>query len=83
VYLFLDDDLLFDGEWPRVVRDTKEGNVRQVTHTQFADWERQQVEGNLLCRLRRIVFDKGDKNLTETTAEGHTKLMVTDGYLKS
>jgi hypothetical protein len=63
---------------PRLCEIPKKVTFWQVTYPQFAIWERQKLEGNSFCRLRRIVFNKGCKDLTETTAEGYTKLMVTE-----
>ena len=42
-----DDDVLFDGEWSRVKRDTKEGNIRHVTSPQVAHEERQKERNEL------------------------------------
>jgi hypothetical protein len=38
-----DDDVLFNGERPRIERDTEKGNIRQITSPQLADRETEQL----------------------------------------
>jgi hypothetical protein len=42
-----DYDVLFDGEWSRIKRDTKEGNFWHVTSPQIAHGERQKERNEL------------------------------------
>lgn len=42
-----DDDVFFDSEWSRIKRDTKDGNIRDVTGPQLAHGERQKEGDDL------------------------------------
>ena len=42
-----DDHVLFNGERPRVERDTEKGNIREITSPQLADRETEQQGYNL------------------------------------
>ena len=59
-------DVLFDGEWSRIKRDTKEGNFRHVTSPQIAHGERQK-DGN------ELDFSRGLALATESTEMSRKK----------
>ena len=46
-----DDDMLLDGERPRIKRETEEGNIRQVASQRLANWETQQHGEKLISHL--------------------------------
>jgi hypothetical protein len=46
-----DDDMLLNGERPRIKRDTEEGNIRHVASPCVANWETQQHGEKLISHL--------------------------------
>jgi hypothetical protein len=68
--------VLFDGEWSRVKRDTKEGNFRRVKGPQFAHGERQK-QGNGLGLHRRL------DSALESTKMTERKLKTNHGDIDS
>jgi hypothetical protein len=46
-----DDDMLLNGERPRIKRDTEEGSIRQVASPGLANWETQQHGETLIIDL--------------------------------
>jgi hypothetical protein len=45
-----DDDMLLNGERPRIKRDTEEGYIRQVASPGLANWETQQHGEKLISQ---------------------------------
>jgi hypothetical protein len=77
-----DDNMLLNGERPRIKRDAEDGNVRQITSPGFADGEGQQLGDKLSSK--DSIQQRGPKNDSKChrTKNQRTELMSTEGYLK-
>ena len=56
--------MLFDGEWSRIKRDTKDGNIRHVTSPQIAHKQRQK-DGAVLDLHRGLDLATDGTKMTE------------------
>lgn len=68
-----DDDVLFNGEWPRIKRDAKEGNIREVTSPGLANGETQYLGDNLFAQesiQQRGVTKEGKGNANLSDGDG-------------
>lgn len=71
-----DKDMLLDVEWPRIKRDAKDGNVRQITSPSLAHRESQHQGDNLSSK------DSIQRRPPPKKNTPRTGLMPTAGYLK-
>ena len=62
-----DDDVLFNGEWPRVKCNSKHGNIRQVTSPGFANGETQHHGNGLFVQGLILKNEVEDSNAAEKT----------------
>ena len=65
-------DVLFDSEWSRIKRDTKEGNLRHVTSPQMA-YGQGQKDGNVLDCARGLDLATEGTEMTEKRGEDKPK----------